>query len=507
MLVGVVGRVVVDSPLWLDEALSVNIAGGSFGDVATALRSEGHPPLYYWLLHGWMSVFGDGDAAVRSLSVVLGLAALPLAWVVGRRAGGRTDGTVVAAWSVVLVALSPYAVRYASEARMYALLVLLVLAGAVLVPDALRSPTALRLAGVAGLTGALIWTHYWSLYLLAVVGGAVVWRWWSARSSAGGGPALRVALAMVAGGMTFLPWVGRFVDQVADTGTPWSGPARPAQVVMDTITDLGTGGVDTFSEGTLLGVVVALLAVLGVLAGRGDGSGDVRLTAATEPGVRPLAVVAFGTLAVGTVVGQLTRSAFTSRYAAVVVPLLLVLAAVGLARLPRRWPAVGGALAVVVLGVVGVVKVDVTDRTEAGALADAIAASAAAGDVVLACPDQLGVSLERALGSTAAGADLPVLPYPAIDTDPRFIEWRGYEDRNDAADPGVIAAEVSNRTTGAVWVVWNGTYRTFEGDCDVLVASLGVLRGGPEPFGAVGDERAFEHGDLLRFPPLGAVVP
>ena len=74
---GVVLRFVTRSPLWLDEALSVNIARLPLGDIPEALRHDGHPPLYYFMLHGWMQAFGTGDIAVRALSGVLAVVALP----------------------------------------------------------------------------------------------------------------------------------------------------------------------------------------------------------------------------------------------------------------------------------------------------------------------------------------------------------------------------------------------------------------------------------------------
>ena len=45
--VAVIARFVTTSPLWLDEALSVNIASLPLGDIPDALRQDGHPPLYY----------------------------------------------------------------------------------------------------------------------------------------------------------------------------------------------------------------------------------------------------------------------------------------------------------------------------------------------------------------------------------------------------------------------------------------------------------------------------
>src|SRR2546430_14921027 len=74
---GIFLRFYVRSDLWLDEALSVNIARLPLADIAGALRHDGAPPLYYFLLHLWMQVFGTGDVAVRALSGVFALAALP----------------------------------------------------------------------------------------------------------------------------------------------------------------------------------------------------------------------------------------------------------------------------------------------------------------------------------------------------------------------------------------------------------------------------------------------
>ena len=55
--IGVGLRFVAPSPLWLDEALSVNIASLPVGEIPDALRQDGHPPAYYLILHHWMEVF------------------------------------------------------------------------------------------------------------------------------------------------------------------------------------------------------------------------------------------------------------------------------------------------------------------------------------------------------------------------------------------------------------------------------------------------------------------
>jgi mannosyltransferase len=69
-VLGVVLRLMPRSALWLDEALSVNIASLPLGDIPSALERDGHPPLYYFLLHFWLEL-GSSDWWVRTLSAIV----------------------------------------------------------------------------------------------------------------------------------------------------------------------------------------------------------------------------------------------------------------------------------------------------------------------------------------------------------------------------------------------------------------------------------------------------
>ncbi len=86
--------------------------------------SDTSPPLYYLLLYSWTLVFGTSDAALRLFSTVCSLACLPFVVAIARRTGGR--GAVLPA--CVLFAISPIAIYYSTEARMYSLLWVCVLA-------------------------------------------------------------------------------------------------------------------------------------------------------------------------------------------------------------------------------------------------------------------------------------------------------------------------------------------------------------------------------------------
>src|SRR5687767_5243409 len=161
-VVGVLARLPTSSALWLDEALSVNIAALPPAELLAALRHDGSPPLYFLALHAWAGVFGDGNGAVRALSSLFSIAALPLAYVIGRRIGGTLAGHA----AVVLFAINPFLVRYATETRMYSLVVFLTLLATLSVFRARDVASWPRLIAVSVVSGALALTHYWSGFFL-----------------------------------------------------------------------------------------------------------------------------------------------------------------------------------------------------------------------------------------------------------------------------------------------------------------------------------------------------
>jgi mannosyltransferase len=108
--------------VWIDEAFSVWVARQPLASgVSWLVRIDQHPPLYYALLHLWLCL-GDGPAALRLLSASASALNIPVLYALGRRLAGRRVGLLAAA----ILALSPFHVYLAQEARMYALLSLLV---------------------------------------------------------------------------------------------------------------------------------------------------------------------------------------------------------------------------------------------------------------------------------------------------------------------------------------------------------------------------------------------
>ncbi|NJN61261.1 MAG: hypothetical protein HC795_06795 [Coleofasciculaceae cyanobacterium RL_1_1] len=121
------------APLWFDPSSSAR-------DVWHFLRTEStHPPLYFFLAHYWMRLWSpvagfsweSREALLwlaRSLPALLGVASIPAMFGLARLAWGRSVGAIaIAQLAAALMAISPFAISLAREARHYTLVLLFVI--------------------------------------------------------------------------------------------------------------------------------------------------------------------------------------------------------------------------------------------------------------------------------------------------------------------------------------------------------------------------------------------
>lgn len=211
--------------VWLDEAFSVWMAGHAPAEQwAWLVQIDHHPPLYYLLLYVWQGWFGDGPGAIRALSALCSVLVIPLFAGIGRMMGGRSVGLAAA----LVLAVSPWQVRYAQEARMYGLLMLTVTgtlyaAACLLVYSPCKAARLVWPLLIMSQAAAML-THNTAAVLLPPalnlgVGGA----WWAARThphtsglpgAAAHGFVWRWVAAQAAAAALWALWATGFVHQV-----------------------------------------------------------------------------------------------------------------------------------------------------------------------------------------------------------------------------------------------------------------------------------------------------
>jgi len=256
-----------------DEIVTASrvLRGDFFHAMEAVGFSESAPPLYYALAWAWTQLTGTGEAGLRSLSALAGVATVPVAYLLGAELRGRRAGLLAAA----LVAVNPMLLWYSQEARGYALLVLLTALAALFFVRALRSPADVpqvedpygpRSRGTSGRLDVVMWgvfsalalaTHYFAVFPVAL---EAAWLLWRRRRAALSGVSI-VALA----GLALAPLA---IHQMSLGHAEWIGDRSLGHRLWEvgvTFVVGETGDIVSRPE-TVLPAIVPLLAALAALA-------------------------------------------------------------------------------------------------------------------------------------------------------------------------------------------------------------------------------------------------
>ncbi len=225
--------------VWFDEAYGLFLIRSDYLEVAKLTSTDVHPPMYYWALKLWTSMFGTGsEIAVRSLSLVFMLTAIGFIYLLIRRWFGQK----AAIYSLALLALTPLLLRYSVEARMYGMTTAIVAASTYVMVLAMEKPKAWKWITYGLLVSLGLWTHYFTAVAFAA---QWVWRFVAVRKSSlkqtlkaffAKDWLLAYAVAFVA----YLPWLYFAVKQLVNIqgGGFWIspiGPSAPFNFAADTL--------------------------------------------------------------------------------------------------------------------------------------------------------------------------------------------------------------------------------------------------------------------------------
>jgi 4-amino-4-deoxy-L-arabinose transferase-like glycosyltransferase len=434
----------VKHELWFDEAYAGLVAAEPSRAILADIARDSSPPLYYLLLHAWTQFLGLGPAALRSFSVVCGLAAVYLTFRLGRAWWDMETGVRGAA----LLAVSPLHIYYSQDVRPYALLMACVLGSLLGLEQLSKRPHSVRviLAYVLA-TIAAVYVHTYGLLLLVILMVAVVRR--VLPRSIG----TTCGVVVVA---TFVPWVPAFASQVQAGAGRWLAPLweaiPPAAAVLKSLGVFCIGGISPAYVD--LGVLPAELpihllaflvfAVLVFLAEQAwtNHSGVDRATSS-------LAVLLGTPFALSFV----KPVYLVGRYEVIALPLFLLICACGWQQLARRRRHILGlglaALAVVSLAAYyGRPPIRGVD-TQAAVLIQ----NARPQDIVL-CTGFTRPSLEYY--ARLGGGRVPFRSYPLS-----LEVHRGWVDQNDLVDPDKLNRDAASLVddiarslgvTGRLWV-------------------------------------------------------
>ena len=410
---------------WIDEGISVGISSHHVTQIPSLLTRDGSPPLFYLLLHYWMTLFGSSEVATHFLPLLISLATIPLAYWSGETLFGRRAGR----WAAALLATNPFLTWYSTETRMYPLLIALVMVGVTFAVRAVRDGSRRDAADAVAASAALIYTHNGGIYAtvatVAVLAGRAV-------KNGDRRTAVRVMLGGATVAALWLPWFPYFVDQANSTAAPWAVRPNIGNFFADQASVLG---------GTLNFAIAPLLAF---------GAWSTRALRSTREGRLAGSLCAVGLLT-GVIgfLGAEMEPSWTVRYLAVIVAPFLVAAAGAMAP-SARGRAVLTTACVLLAGwsFIGAILPNPSApyaKSNVAAVAAAAYPQLAPGDVVVVTQTEQLAVLHHYLppGLTY------VTPTGAV-KDPSYVDWRDIVSRLRHANPcGSVDPFVEGLPVGA----------------------------------------------------------
>lgn len=259
IVAGVGGMVIgLRQSLWFDDAFSVLLATKPVGQLIHLTSIDVHPPTYYLLLKLWGNMFGWGDFAMRSLSVLFTMGALAVGGLLVR----KMFNSRIAVGAMLLLMMAPLITRYGFEVRMYAMASFIGISATYALYSAWKSRGVAQRRWLI-LYGVLVVLGLYTLYATALLWIAhVVWLClmaWRRRQHIKS--LLPYAVTYVISAILFLPWLPVFKAQLTNGALgPIVEPLKLDQLV-------GVFSFNVIYEPTALVNVVQtaiLLAVVGV---------------------------------------------------------------------------------------------------------------------------------------------------------------------------------------------------------------------------------------------------
>jgi len=328
VLVGLLCRLTaLDETLWLDEAVTWKQTQGDLLSTLIATARDNYPPLHNLATLIFVKIFGASETVLRLPALLFGVAAIPAIYQLGRLAAGPACGLIAAAF----IALSPQAIFYSQEARMYALLMLscTLLASATIAwirrPGGLRT-TALILSAIATLYSHPFGVPSW---LSVVLAGLVALR----VQRASGRTTLAYLGVNTIAAIVFAPWALFLIRSAVRISEQGFWIQRPDLWILGRYATQLLGGMRGLAL-TAIGLAVAAISALRLATPKvmRDFEG-VRLDS-----VIVLVALALGPAIFGFVVSQVTTPVLVGRYLIGSLPAVLVLVAIGMSRLGSpRW--------------------------------------------------------------------------------------------------------------------------------------------------------------------------
>lgn len=237
--------------LWHDEAFSALYIKYGWGEMMHRIILDVHPPLYYLVLRIWSYMFGDTLASLRTLSIILGVMTVWAGYLFVKKAFKSVNLGLIAA---LFLAINPFQIQYALEARMYTLGTFIVMFSSWLLLRALESRRKKDWVYYGIFAAAAFYTHYYLLFSVAaqaLYALFVIFKNGDWRATFKENQLVNIVLSGIVAIILYLPWVPALLEQVTRVAGGFWIPPMDRWSIPSTIWKISFGG-DIINHNSLI---------------------------------------------------------------------------------------------------------------------------------------------------------------------------------------------------------------------------------------------------------------
>lgn len=229
--------------LWGDEGWAITLAVKPIFDIVRIVAKDTSPPLFYLLLHAWISIWGTSETAIRSLTFIFFLGTVVTVFFIGKHLWDKKTGLLAA----ILTFTNPFLFSYAFEGRMYSLLAL---TSTLSIYFFIRKKTVPFILS----TAAALYTHHFSIFIIFF---EIFWRLLSCWRK----PIKKILFSFTdffVVAILYIPWIYPLYYQTSLVKSGfWLGKPKPGDLLEVMVKFLVGPGKETFRIIALGLIVVA----------------------------------------------------------------------------------------------------------------------------------------------------------------------------------------------------------------------------------------------------------
>ncbi len=254
--------------LWYDETFSAVMIRRPLTEIINQAQFDVHPPFYYFILKWWSFIFGEGELALKSLSILFGVTLIIAIYVLAKKLFNQKIALIAS----FIITVAPFFIQYSQEVRMYTLGTFLAVVSTIYLWQAIYNQSKKRTfyywIGYIVFSILAIYTQYFLILTLVAQGVGLILsyffttralkqnlfkKWW------------QFGLSTIIIAVSYIPWLPILLTQMNQVKEDFWIPALTVKGVIRIFFVLIFGSIETYNFWLIIIPLLGILITLGFL--------------------------------------------------------------------------------------------------------------------------------------------------------------------------------------------------------------------------------------------------